>query len=49
VTAWDTWANQAIKKNDWPEAARIYEQALQAVGDNAHLKHNLAVCRSRKK
>jgi tetratricopeptide (TPR) repeat protein len=47
VTAWDAWAHEAMQKKDWREAIRIYELALETLGDNAHLKQNLAVCRSR--
>jgi tetratricopeptide (TPR) repeat protein len=49
VVAWDNWAAEAMKRKDWREAIRIYELALEALGDNAHLQHNLEVARGRLK
>jgi tetratricopeptide (TPR) repeat protein len=49
VVAWDRWAGEAMKNKDWKEAIRIYELALESLGKNAHIEHNLAICRKKAK
>jgi tetratricopeptide (TPR) repeat protein len=49
VVAWNGFAREAIDKDDLPEAIRIYERAIQDVGDKGPLKRNLEICRKKLK
>jgi len=44
VVAWNRWADIHIKKKNWPEAIRIYKEALKRFPNDSTLKNNLTYC-----
>lgn len=49
LAVYDTWADGHMKRSEWSEAIRVYEQGLKQLPGNSHLTNNLAYCREQMK
>jgi hypothetical protein len=47
IFTYDRWANGAMTKKDWPEAIRIYEEALGHFPGESALQNNMKYCKAR--
>jgi tetratricopeptide (TPR) repeat protein len=45
VAVFDAWAQGHMKRGEWADAIRVYEQGLKALPGDKHLAHNLGYCR----
>jgi tetratricopeptide (TPR) repeat protein len=49
VVVYDSWADTHMKRGEWAEAIKIYEQGLKHLPGDGHLRNNLEYCREQMK